>query len=87
MPNIKRFMPLYRLFIVLMAAVYTLLSWSAIQASESGDLNNVPIEVAASVEKSDVTIGDKINVIIQAKSPVGVNVTIPDPGDRIGEFL
>lgn len=87
MPNIKRFMPLYRLFIVLMAAVYTLLSWSAIQASESGDLNNVPIEVAASVEKSDVTIGDKINVIIQAKSPVGVNVTIPDPGDRIGEFF
>jgi len=69
-------------------AVFTLLSVNAACAEESEDSNDTAaITATASVDKNDITIGDKITLLIQVRFQGNVTVSIPDTGDRIGVFV
>lgn len=86
MVNLKCLVCLYKPLILLLA-VYTFLFEVAVLANTPEDVTDVAtVEVTASVDKNDVTIGDKINLTVQVKCRENVNATIPDLGDSIGEF-
>ncbi|MBM2833250.1 MAG: hypothetical protein HW406_411 [Candidatus Brocadiaceae bacterium] len=68
--------------------VYTLvLSKDIAFAQKSNDTKNrAPIEAIASVDKDEVTIGDKIKFVIRVKYKDDITIRFPEVGEQIGVF-
>ncbi|MCF6147855.1 MAG: protein BatD [Candidatus Kuenenia sp.] len=87
MATIERLVCRYRTLILLLAICTLLFGASSLAANASENVDDAAtVEVTASVDKNDVTIGDKIKLVIQVKWQGNVNIKIPDLGDSIGEF-
>lgn len=84
---IKRYQILSKL-LILVVVVYTLiLSKDTTFAQKSNDTENRTfVEVAAHVDKNELTIGDKIKFGIQVKYKGDITIQFPEIGEQIGVF-
>lgn len=84
---IKRYQILSKL-LILIVVVYTLmLSKDTTFAQKSNDTESRAfVEVAAHVDKNEVTIGDKIKFGIQVKYKGDITIQFPEVGEQIGVF-
>ncbi|MBI2470228.1 MAG: hypothetical protein HYV59_03175 [Planctomycetes bacterium] len=79
----------YRIFsklLILVLVVYTLvLSKDTAFAQKSNDAENrATVEATASVDKDEVTIGDKIKFVIRVKYKDDIAIQFPEIGEQIG---
>jgi len=74
--------------LILVLVVYTLvLSKDTAFAQKSNDTENrAPTEAIASVDKDEVTIGDKIKFVIRVKYKGDITLQFPELGEQIGVF-
>src|SRR3990172_7948990 len=74
--------------LILVLVVYTLvLSKDTAFAQKSNDTENrAPTEAIASVDKDEVTIGDKIKFVIRVKYKGDITLQFPEVGEQIGVF-
>ena len=84
---IKRYQ-IFSKLLILVVVVYTLiLSKDTTFAQKSNDTENRTfVEVAAHVDKNEVTIGDKIKFGIQVKYKGDITIQFPEIGEQIGVF-
>ena len=74
--------------LILVVVVYTLvLPKDTAFAQKSNDTENrVLVEAIASVDKDEVTIGDKIKFVIRVKYKGNITLQFPEVGEQIGVF-
>src|SRR3990167_6677889 len=74
--------------LILVLVVYTLvLPKDTAFAQQSDDTENrVLVEAIASVDKDEVTIGDKIKFVIRVKYKGNITLQFPEVGEQIGVF-
>ena len=74
--------------LILVVVVYTLvLPKDTAFAQKSNDTENrVLVEAIASVDKNEVTIGDKIKFVIRIKYKGDITLQFPEVGEQIGVF-
>lgn len=84
---IKGYLLLSKL-LILVVVVYTLvLPKDTAFAQKSNDTENrVLVEAIASVDKDEVTIGDKIKFVIRVKYKGDITLQFPEVGEQIGVF-
>ncbi|HHT9144949.1 MAG: hypothetical protein Q7J76_00270 [Candidatus Brocadiaceae bacterium] len=84
---IKRYQ-IFSKLLILVVVVYTLiLSKDTTFAQKSNDTESRAfVEVAAHVDKNEVTIGDKIKFGIQVKYKGDITIQFPEVGEQIGVF-